>query len=129
MVVRMTMSDITTISSIIVKPGCRRVAEPTRPARSRIRQLKNRCLPVLVLRAIEGLSIEGRVDVEHVLTTPPCRVRLVLVRSQSPLGTARHRVDRNMPEVLELAPSRVVGRGDAIDQRLQVRRVIFAANL
>src|SRR5882757_5480374 len=88
--------NITTISSIIVKPRLERVTGFT--------------LPVLVVGAIEGLAVEGGENVEHVLAAPAGRVRFVLVRAHAPLRAARHRVDRNVPEILELAPRGVVRR-------------------
>src|SRR3954467_12276082 len=97
-VVRMTIRETTTSNSIIVKPRSARLPE------SPIIKL-----PVLVFRPVERRSVERRVDVEHVLPAPPRGVRLVLVRAHAPFGRAHHRIDRNVPQVLQLPAGRVVG--------------------
>src|SRR6266508_5786446 len=108
MLARSTMSDITTISSMSVNP-------------------RRACLPVTVLRSIEGGAITLRVDVEHVLSAPRCGVGLVLVRAQSPLAAVGHRVRGDPPQVFQLSAGRVVGGGDAFDQRLEIGRIALTA--
>src|SRR4051794_36086068 len=99
---RMMISVSTISSSMSVKPSDSAIDRFT--------------LPVPVLRAVEGLAVEGRVDVEHVLPAPPRRIGLVLVGSPAPLGAARHRIGRDAAQELQLAAGRVVGGGDALDQ-------------
>src|SRR5262245_38255798 len=106
---RMLMSASTISSSINVKPRAG--------------------LPVTVLRSIERLAVERRVDVEHVLPAPPRRIRLVLVRAQAPLGAARHRIDRHAPQKLQLPAGRVVRGGDAFDQGFEIGGIVLAADL
>src|SRR3979411_268895 len=109
-VARITMSEITTRSSIIVKP-------------------RSRALPVLIFGSIERLAIEGCVNVEDVLAAPMRRGGLVLIRAHAPLGGARHRIHRHSPEKFQLATGRVVVCGDTLDERLEIRRIAFGAGL
>src|SRR5262252_9193941 len=114
------MSVITTISSSIVKPRSPRAGSWDEVFMA---------LPVPVLGAVERGAVEGRVDVEDVLPAPVRRVGPVLIRAQSPLGLVRHRIDGNPAEEFQLAAGGVVGGVDAVDERLQIRRIVLAADL
>src|SRR5207244_7494104 len=106
-----TMSDMTTISSMIVKPAA------------------ERNLPVTIFGPIQRGAIKCRADVEDVLSAPMCRIRIILIRAQGPLGPFGHRVDRNTAEEFQLSPGCVVRHGNALNQRLEIGRVTFAACL
>src|SRR5437899_1845696 len=106
-----TISAITTISSMIVNPSA------------------DRTLPVTVLRSIKCSPIERRVDVKDILPTPMRGIRIVLIGPEAPVRAFCHRIDRNLPQELQLAPGRVVGRGDTLHQLFEVGRVSFAARL
>src|SRR4051812_20453232 len=110
-VARMTISAITTISSIIVKPRV------------------ERSLPVTVLGAIERGALEGGVDIEYILAAPPRGVGVVLVGTLSPFGVVGHRVDRYPPQELELAAGGVVDDCDTFDERVEIGRIPFCADL
>src|SRR5262245_7833606 len=112
-VARTTISVITTSSSIIVKPLA----------------LVTEGLPVFVFRSIERCTAGSRVDVENVLAAPLRRVGLVLVRAHAPLGAARHRIDRDTAQKLELAARRIVRRRYAVDEHLKIGRIVLAADL
>src|SRR5216117_3465936 len=109
---RTTISVRTTSSSMSVKP----------------RSVQRR-LPGFVLGAIECCSIEGRVHVKDVLAAPSRGVGLVLIGAQAPLGAARHRIDGNAAQELELASRRIVRRRHAVDERLQIGRIVLAPDL
>ena len=57
------------------------------------------------------------------------RVRLVLIRPHPPFDAARHGIDGNPAEEFQLAAGRVVRGVDAVDERLQIRRIVLAADL
>src|SRR4051794_7738994 len=97
------MIVITTINSMIVNP---RALPPL--------------LPVAVLGAVKCGSLELRVDVEDILAAPSRGIRVVLVRSLSPVARARHRVHGHSAQELQLTPRRVVLYGDTVDQDLQI---------
>src|SRR5262245_9225917 len=80
---RTTRTVATTSSSSNVKPR-------SPPIRSRDRSVA--MLPVLVLGAVEGRRIRGRMNVEHVLPAPTRRIGVVLIRPQTPLGGLGHRI-------------------------------------
>src|SRR6185503_8265935 len=122
---RMTISAITIISSMRVNPARLRTDAP---AKRRARE-PTHDLPVTVLGAVERSRTALGKHVEHVLPAPRRRVRLVLVRPQAPLHAVGHRVDRNPPQVFELAAGRVVGRRHALDERLEIRRIAFVVGL
>src|SRR5206468_11532538 len=82
--------------------------------------------PVLVFRPVKCRASKGRVDVEHVLPAPPGRIGFVLVRPQPPLRGVGHRIERNPAQKFQFASGRIVGGRDAVDQLLQVRRVVLA---
>src|SRR5262245_39407222 len=115
----MTISDITTISSIRVNP----TADAT------LALPFFTILPILVFSSVEGGAVERRVDVEHVLPAPACRVRFVLIRPLSPVVLLRHWIDRDAPQELQLAAGRVVLHRHAVHQLLEVGRITFAARL
>src|SRR5262245_34765896 len=92
-----------------------------------IYQLTSFVLPVPVFRAVQRLAVERRVDVEHVLAAPARRVRLVLIRPHAPFGAVGHRIGRNAPQELELPARRVVRGGDALDERVEIRRIVLAS--
>src|SRR5262245_4194717 len=96
---------------------------------SPIPQFTNLVLPVLVLRSVQRRSVEGRVDVEHVLAAPMGRVWLVLIRTQAPFGAVGHRVDRNVAKKLQFAAGGIVRGSDAIHQRLKIRRIVLVGRL
>src|SRR5215471_5105127 len=102
MVDNVTMSVITTISSMSVKPAA------------------DRYLPVTILRSIESRTLERRADVEDVLPAPMRAIRIVLIGAERPVRILRHRINRNPSEKLELSAGRVVGRRNAIHQLLKV---------
>src|SRR6266550_2791870 len=106
-----TMSDITTISSMIVNPAA------------------DRNLPVTIFRPIQRGAIKRGAHVEDVLATPMCGVRIVLVRTQCPLGAFRHRIDWDPAQELQLSSRHVVRNGDPLDERVEIRGVPFAAGL
>src|SRR5215471_3008028 len=114
-----TISDITTITSMRVNPRAlnRITRNPDRPTIA--------LLPVSVLCAIQPGALALRKHVEHVLATPRCGVRFVLIRTKTPVGAVGHRVDRNMSQIFELSAGRVVGHRDAIHQHVQIRWVPF----
>src|SRR4029453_10437455 len=99
------------------------------PPRRRLPSPPHLSSPVLVLRSVEGRSLEGGVHIEHVLTAPARRIGLVLIGTQSPPVSVGHRVYRNSPQELELAARDVVRRRYTIDERLQVGRIAFTAHL
>src|SRR6476620_1161099 len=103
-----TMSVITTINSMIVKPAA------------------DRNLPVTIFRSIQCGAVEGGADIENVLPTPVGGIRIVLIGPQGPLRVLRHRINRDTPQKLEFAAGGVVGRRDAVDQRFEIGRVPFA---
>src|SRR5262245_48417513 len=107
----------TTISSMSVNP------------RAVCRQRFMMALPVSELRPVERLAVEGRVDVEDVLPAPTRGVGSVLVRTESPLAASRHGIGRNVAEKFQLASRRIVRGGDAVDERLQIGRIVLAAGL
>src|ERR1043165_8120527 len=92
MLARMTISVITIISSISVKPRRR-----DRPA-----------LPVMGFRPVKTGAVALRVHVEDVLPTPPRRIGFVLIGPQAPFVRVGHRIDRDPPQVLQLYARRVV---------------------
>src|SRR5712671_5651092 len=106
-----TMSDITTISSMIVNPAA------------------DRNLPVTIFRPIQRGAGKRGAHVEDVLATPMGGVLIVLVRSQCPLGAFRHRIDWNPAQELQLASRGVVRNSDSLNQRIEIRRVPFDARL
>src|SRR5258705_2637727 len=110
---RMTISVITIISSMRVNPS------------NLLPDVPRNHLPVTVFGSVERGRAVLRVHVEHVLSAPRRGVRLVLVRPQAPFHAVGHRVDRNPPQVLELPAARVVRHGDALDERLEIRRIAF----
>src|SRR3989338_10799162 len=112
MLARTTMSDITIISSMSVNP------EGSDPEARR-----SIVLPVPILRPIECRALVPGVHVEDVLGAPCRGRRRVLIGPQAPLRRARHRVDWDAPQELQLAARRVVGRRDPFDQRLQIGRI------
>src|SRR6185295_4190048 len=86
---RIATSAITVTSSISVKPA----------------------LPRASPGVVGGLSIERlgralRVDVVDVLAAPRVAVGVVLVAAHPPLRAARHRVDRDPPQELQLPVER-----------------------
>src|SRR6516225_1819375 len=111
----MRRSVTTTTSSISVKP------------RSVISRFTT--LPVLVFRAVKRFAFERRVNVEHVLSAPSRRIGLVLVRAHAPLVATCHGVDRNAPQELQFPPRGIIGGSHPIHQRLQVGRIVLAADL
>src|SRR6267142_3640131 len=89
----------------------------------RVKPFSSRISPVLVGRlSIERLPLRGRVDVVDVLVAPGVRVRLVLIGAHPPLLRARHRVDRDAAQELDLLPERSVLL-DAVHQCLEIRRI------
>src|SRR5215203_1917025 len=110
-VARMTISVITTNSSIMVKPRV------------------DRNLPVTVLGAIERGTLERGVDIEYILPAPPRGVGVVLVGTLPPFGVVGHRVDRHPPQELQLAAGRVVHDCDPFDERVEIGRIAFRADL
>src|SRR6187397_1847701 len=105
------MSAITVTSSINVKPALARDSPGV----------------------VGGLSIERlgralRVDVVDVLAAPRVAVGVVLVAVQAPLRVARHRVDRDPTQELQLAVERA-HPVHALPERLEVGRVALAAEL
>src|SRR5882762_11777399 len=119
---RMTISAITIISSMRVNPSNPRTDAP---ADRRTREPANH-LPVTIFGSVERGRAALRVHVEHVVSAPRRGVRLVLVGPQAPFHAVGHRVDRNPPQVLELPAARVARRADALDERLEIRRIAFA---
>src|SRR6185503_4113694 len=153
-VARMTISETTTSSSIIVKPrssgahwSMRELESwwfecteppawrtPQRPFNSPLPEFNNSsfvngALPVPVLGAVERSALERGVDVEDVLPAPARRVGLVLVGSHPPFGGVRHRIDRDPAQELELPAGGVVRGADPIHQDLEIRGIAFAADL
>src|SRR6202161_3352014 len=53
-------------------------------------------LPVLILRAVQSLALRFGVNIEDALPAPGIRIRIVLHRTQPPLGRARHGIDGNL---------------------------------
>src|SRR4030095_14826702 len=116
MLARMTMSDITIISSMSVNPpSLARLAATLRRGRG--------SLPVTVLRPVPRGAAALRIHVEHVLAAPTRRIRFVLIGPQPPLGIVGNRIDRNAAEEFELAARRVVGDGHSVHQLVEIRRV------
>src|ERR1051325_7115283 len=107
---RMTISAITTISSMRVNPALLRTRQ--RPTH----------LPVTIFGPVEPRAVALRVHVKDVLPAPRRRVRLVLIRAQSPLHAVGHRIHGDAPQVLQLRSAGVVGARHPFDQRLEVRR-------
>src|ERR1700680_5003154 len=112
------MIEMTTINSMRVNPRARSTRLRPRVTSCSIGkflkfsnpEIPKFSLPVPVFGAVERRGGERRVAVEHVLPAPAGRVGFVLVRTPAPVGAVRHRIDRDAPQVLELAPSSVVGR-------------------
>src|SRR5262245_46059054 len=100
MLARITMRDITIISSMSVKPGPRdsSLDRLATPCTSRRTGFGIRRLPVTVLRPIQSGPAALRIHVEHVLSAPGGRIRFVLIGPQPPLGVVRHRINRNPAE-------------------------------
>src|SRR4029078_7138251 len=111
MLARITMSDITIISSMSVNPGTRGSG------------FRTRCLPVTVLRPIQRGTAALRIHVEHVLPAPTRRIRFVLIGPQPPLGVVGHRIARNGAEEFELAAGRVVCDGYSVHELVEIRRI------
>src|SRR2546423_5453241 len=112
---RTTISAITTINSMSVKP------EDVRH--------RTIALPVTIFGPVESRAAALRVHVKDVLPAPRRRVRLVLIRTQPPLHAVRHRIDRDAPQVLQLCSAGVVGARHAFDERLEVRRISLVIRL
>src|SRR5688500_3693994 len=100
-----TITDITTNSSMIVKPS----------------GFRNRfiavTLPVAVLRAIERGTRTLCVHVVDVLPAPGRGVPFVLVSPQTPVAVAGERIDRTPAEELQLPPRGIVGARHAVNER------------
>src|SRR6185295_3804994 len=84
-------------------------------------------LPILVLGAVERLTVRLRIDVEDVAARPGRRVGLVAVGAHAPLVGMRHRIHRDPPQELQLHAGGVVVLGDAVDQDLEAGGIILAA--
>src|SRR6266542_3610903 len=84
--------------------------------------------PILVVRPVDRLAAREREHVVDVLATPRDRVGLVLVGAQAPLHLARHGIDWDAPEELELLVD-LPDLRHALDERLEVLRVTLAAEL
>src|ERR1700752_4844266 len=108
-VAKVTMIDMTTISSISVKPRC------------------DRRLPITVFRPIKRGCRRGRVDVEHVLAAPARGIGIVLVGPLAPPGALGHRINRNTAKKFQLASGCIVVGGHAVDKRVEIGRIALAA--
>src|ERR1051326_6512271 len=99
---RITMIDITIISSIRVKPR---------------RAVRN--LPFGIRRAIGILFRALRKHVKYILTSPPGTLGIVLHRMHTPFAAACEWVDGNAAQEPHLSIRRIARTLDALDQRLE----------
>src|SRR2546428_12381374 len=112
------MIATTTISSTRVKPAS--------DLRTTVFMINP--LPVRILGAVGRDSAAGRPDVEDVRPVPEIRLALLLVRSQHPVGLARHRVDRYAPQELQLAFLELPGV-ETVHECIEVGWVSFRVGL
>src|SRR5262245_37494108 len=118
MATRMLMIATTVIISIKVNPA-------GLPAPSGLRP-RTRKLPVTVLGAVQALGLAEGVDVPHVLAAPARLVGIVLVAALSPFGLARHGVDGDAAQELQLEVD-AAHLVHALHQGVEVRRITLAA--
>jgi hypothetical protein len=85
-----------------------------------------RHLPVCVMCSVEGRALGLGMHVENVFASPGRGIRIILDRLQIPFGASSHGIHGDAAQEADLA----VGTGsylNSFDERLQVRRVSFAA--
>src|ERR1700752_4965404 len=107
MLARTTRIVITMTSSSKVKP----CAFPLR-----------RTLPIFVQCAIERSGVAFRINVKNIFAAPGCRIRLVFVRSQSPIIFAGYRINRYPAQEADFraAGPHYVSRYEPLDQHLEI---------
>src|SRR5581483_5980994 len=72
--------------------------------------------PCIVFRAVERRALALGVYVKDVLPTPGCRIGIVLIGAQSPVGVAGHRIDRNAAQEAQLLALHI----HTVDQSLHI---------
>src|SRR2546427_12648998 len=102
---RMMMIEITIINSSSVKPfDCElRIADcglSGTAFKSAIRDPKSEIfLPVTILLSIQRFAARLRMHIEDILTAPRGCIDGVVTGSKIPIRFARHRIDRNLPQI------------------------------
>src|SRR6266571_8441699 len=103
------MIATTTISSMRVKPDSGR-------------------LPVRILRSIQRDARASRADVEHVRVVPGVRLPVLQVGPYHPIGLARHGIEGDPPEELELPLFQLAGV-QPLDERVEIGRITLRSRL